>query len=177
MPAIRVKGTMSRLASVAQLSAVFDECVALAQLDASTRSNYQASWRLVVTWGIAHDCVAANILLKELNDKYKICICEGNKYMEVNHVWIKDEKLIEQKLINICADLNIYIYIYIYCSSENPTEQIVYIDGNQYYLNKFEAYSANYTSAKNIVKLVYDKLNIDNKLNNKIYISIKNTMF
>ena len=39
------------------------------------------------------------------------------------------------------------------------------IDGNQYYLNKFESYLANYTSAKNIVKLVYDKLNIDDKLN------------
>ena len=60
---------------------------------------------------------------------------------------------------------------YKYCSSENPTEPIINIDGNQYYLNKFEAYSANYTSAKNIVKLIYDKLKIDNKLNNRIYTS------
>jgi hypothetical protein len=46
-----------------------------------------------------------------------------------------------------------YIHIYIYCSSENPTEPIINIDGDQYYLNKFEAFPANYTSAKNIVKL------------------------
>jgi len=89
--------------------------------------------------------------------------------MKVNNIWINDEKLIEQKLINICADVNIKKYKY--CSSENPTEQTINIDGNQYYLNKFEAYSANYTSAKNIVKLVYDKLKVDNKLNNRIYTS------
>ena len=56
------------------------------------------------------DNEAANLLLKELNDKYNICICEGNKYMKVNNIWINDEKLIEQKLINICADLNIKKY-------------------------------------------------------------------
>jgi hypothetical protein len=58
------------------------------------------------------DNEAANILLKELNDKYKICSCEGNKYMKVNNVWINDEKLTEQKLINICADSNIRKYKY-----------------------------------------------------------------
>jgi hypothetical protein len=89
--------------------------------------------------------------------------------MKVNNIWMNDEKLIEQKLINICADLNIKKYKF--CSSENPTEPTIFIDGNQYYLNKFEAYSANYISAKNIVKLVYDKLKVDNKLNNKIYTS------
>ncbi len=115
------------------------------------------------------DNEAANILLKELNDKNNICICEGNKYMKVDNIWINDEKLIEQKLINICADLNIKKYRY--CSCENPTDPIIIIDGFQYYLNKYESYSANYTSAKNIVKLVYDKLNIDKKLNNKIYTS------
>ncbi len=68
-------------------------------------------------------------------------------------------------MINICADLNIKMYKY--CSSENPTEPIIIIDGFQYYLNKFEAYSANYVAAKNILKLIYNKLSIDNKLNNK----------
>ena len=53
------------------------------------------------------DNEAANILLKKLNDDYNICICEGNKYMKVNNVWINDEKLIEQKLINICDDIYI----------------------------------------------------------------------
>jgi hypothetical protein len=40
------------------------------------------------------DNEAAIFLLNELNDKYNICICEGNKYMKVNHIWINDEKLI-----------------------------------------------------------------------------------
>jgi hypothetical protein len=47
MPAIRVKHAAGRLASIAQLAAVFDECVGPAQLEASTRNNYHASWRLV----------------------------------------------------------------------------------------------------------------------------------
>jgi len=115
------------------------------------------------------DNEAANILLKKINDDYNICICEGVKYMKVNNIWINDNDLIEQKLIKICANLNIKKYKY--CSSENPTEPTINIDGNQYYLNKFEAYSANYTSAKNIVKLVYNDLKVDNKLNNKIYTS------
>ena len=29
------------------------------------------------------DNEAANLLLKELNDKYNICICEGNRYLKV----------------------------------------------------------------------------------------------
>ena len=115
------------------------------------------------------DNEAANILLKKINDDYNICICEGVKYMKVNNIWINDNDLIEQKLIKICANLNIKKYKH--CSSENPTEPTINIDGNQYYLNKFEAYSANYTSAKNIVKLVYNDLKVDNKLNNKIYTS------
>jgi hypothetical protein len=57
------------------------------------------------------DNEAANILLKKLNDDYNICICEGNKYMKVNNIWINDEKLIEQKLINICAVKNIDIVL------------------------------------------------------------------
>jgi hypothetical protein len=63
---------------------------------------------------------------KKLYDKYKLCICEGNKYMKVNNVWINDEKLIEQKLINICADINIKKYKY--CFPENPTEQMMEIN-------------------------------------------------
>jgi hypothetical protein len=57
MPAVRVKRAAGRLASVEQLSAIFEECVGPAQLEASTRSNYHAFWRLVITWGIAHECV------------------------------------------------------------------------------------------------------------------------
>jgi hypothetical protein len=49
--------------------------------------------------------------------------------MKVNNVWANDEKFIGQKLINICADLDIRKYKY--CSSENPTEQIINTDVNQ----------------------------------------------
>ncbi len=45
--------------------------------------------------------------------------------MKVNNIWINDEKLIEQKLINICANLNIKKYRY--CSSEIPTDPIIII--------------------------------------------------
>jgi hypothetical protein len=58
MPAVHVKHAAGRLASVAQLAAIFEECVGPAELEASTRASYHASWRLVVTWGIAHECVA-----------------------------------------------------------------------------------------------------------------------
>jgi hypothetical protein len=57
LPAIRVKQARGRLPSVAQLAAVFDECVGPAKLEASTRKGYQAAWRLVLTWGIDHECV------------------------------------------------------------------------------------------------------------------------
>ena len=57
MPAVRVKHATRRLTSVQQLTAVFDECVGPARLEASTRRSYQASWRAVLTWGIAHECV------------------------------------------------------------------------------------------------------------------------
>ncbi len=53
------------------------------------------------------DNEAAIILFKKLDDDYNICICENVKYIKVNNIWMNDEKLIEQKFINICADLNI----------------------------------------------------------------------
>lgn len=56
-PAVRVKEAAGRLSSVPRLAAVFDECLGPAQLEASTRAGYQALWRLVVTWGIAHKCL------------------------------------------------------------------------------------------------------------------------
>ena len=59
MPAVRIKRSAGRLGSVQQLAAVFDECVGPARLEASTRRGYQASWRAVLTWGIAHECVAS----------------------------------------------------------------------------------------------------------------------
>lgn len=57
LPAISVKGAQGRLASVGQLAAVFQECVAPACLEASTRKGYQAMWRTVVTWAVAHEVV------------------------------------------------------------------------------------------------------------------------
>ena len=58
LPAVRIREPQVRLASVAQLAAVFQECVAPASLEASTRRGYQALWRTVLTWGIAHEIVA-----------------------------------------------------------------------------------------------------------------------
>ena len=45
------------LSSVAELTAIFDECVSPAQLEQSTRKAYWSGWRGVLTWGIAHDVV------------------------------------------------------------------------------------------------------------------------
>ena len=57
IPAIRFKQPRGRLGSVEQLAAAYKESVGPSQLEASTRRAYQAAWRLVVTWGIAHECV------------------------------------------------------------------------------------------------------------------------
>jgi hypothetical protein len=54
LPAIRVKRARGALATVQELAAVFDQCVGPASLEASTRRGYQAAWRTVLTWGIAH---------------------------------------------------------------------------------------------------------------------------
>jgi hypothetical protein len=54
LPAIRVKKACGALATVEELAAVFDQCVGPASLVASTRRGYQAAWRTVLTWGIAH---------------------------------------------------------------------------------------------------------------------------
>lgn len=115
------------------------------------------------------DNEAADILLNVINEKYNICMCENIIYMKINNIWINNEKIIDQTLINICADLNIKQYKY--CASENTLEPTTLIDGTKYYSNKYVPYSANYTSAKNIVKLTYGKIKIDNNLNNKIYTS------
>lgn len=113
------------------------------------------------------DNEAADILLEKLKDNYKLCICDNVKYIKINNIWTNDEKTIENTLIKICAELNIKQYKY--CCVEFPIEPIVTIDGNKYYLNKFVSYSANYINAKNIIKLLYCKIEIDNDLNNKIY--------
>ncbi len=57
LPAIRIRVPSGQLASVGQLAAVFRKCVVLASLEASTRRSYQAQWRTVLTWGIAHGVV------------------------------------------------------------------------------------------------------------------------
>ena len=57
IPAVRVKSGGARLASLEQLADTFDECVGPAKLEAGTRHGYQAAWRTVITWGIAHEAV------------------------------------------------------------------------------------------------------------------------
>ncbi len=52
-----------------------------------------------------------NLLLKILYDDYNICICEGNKYMKVNNIWINDEKLTEKTHKYLCRFKYQYIYI------------------------------------------------------------------
>ena len=55
IPAVRVKTGGQRLPTLQQLADTFDECIGPAKLEASTRGGYQAAWRTVLTWGIAHD--------------------------------------------------------------------------------------------------------------------------
>ena len=57
IPAVRVKTGGQRLPTLQQLADTFDECIGPAKLEASTRGGYQAAWRTVLTWGIAHDSV------------------------------------------------------------------------------------------------------------------------
>ncbi len=56
-PAIRMKKARVGLATVEELAAVFDQCVGPACLEAFARAGYQAAWRTVLTWGIAHEAV------------------------------------------------------------------------------------------------------------------------
>ena len=57
IPAVRVKSGGQRLPALQQLTETFDECIGPAKLEANTRGSYQAAWRTVLTWGIAHDSV------------------------------------------------------------------------------------------------------------------------
>ena len=113
------------------------------------------------------DNEASDILLEKLKEKYKLCICDNKKYMKINNIWTNDEQTIENTLMKICAELNIKQYKH--CFDTKAIEPTLEIDGNTYYLNKFVTYSANYINAKNIIKLLYCKIEIDNDLNNKIY--------
>lgn len=113
------------------------------------------------------DNEASDILLEKLKEKYKLCICDNKKYMKINNIWTNDEQTIENTLIKICLELNIKQYKH--CFDTKAIEPTLEIDGNTYYLNKFVTYSANYINAKNIIKTLYCKIEIDNDLNNKIY--------
>ena len=53
-PGVRAQPGQGRLLSSAQLTAIFQESIMPAALQQSTRAGYFSSWRLVVTWGVAH---------------------------------------------------------------------------------------------------------------------------
>jgi hypothetical protein len=115
------------------------------------------------------DNEASDILLKKIKEKYKLCKCDNVIYMKINNIWTNNSETIEQTLIKICAELNIKQYKH--CYDTKAIEPTIEIDGNTYYLNKYISYSSNYINAKNIVKLLYCKIEIDEDLNNKIYYS------
>jgi hypothetical protein len=54
-PAVVPHRREGRLSTPAQLAAIFDESIMPAALQQSTRNSYFASWKVVLSWGIAHD--------------------------------------------------------------------------------------------------------------------------
>jgi hypothetical protein len=115
------------------------------------------------------DNEASDILLKKIKEKYKLCKCDNVIYMKINNIWTNNSETIEQTLIKICLELNIKQYKH--CYDTKAIEPTIEIDGNIYYLNKYITYSSNYINAKNIIKTLYCKIEIDEDLNNKIYYS------
>jgi hypothetical protein len=53
-PGVRAVPAQGRLLSAGQLTAIFQESIMPAALQQSTRAEYFWSWRLVITWGVAH---------------------------------------------------------------------------------------------------------------------------
>jgi hypothetical protein len=89
LPAIRVKRARGALATVEELAAVFDQCVGPASLEASTRRGYQAAWRTVLTWGIAHRALGqlmpmSKITLKALTQELLMVGCAAGT---IKNVW------------------------------------------------------------------------------------------
>ncbi len=54
-PTVKAKRKTSRLSSLRELAAIFDECVLPTQLQQSTLQGYWGSWKTVLTWGVAHE--------------------------------------------------------------------------------------------------------------------------
>ena len=92
LPAVRVKRARGALATVDELAAVFDQCVGPASLEVSTRRGYQAAWRTVLTWGIAHRALGqlmpmSKVTLKALTQELLMvgCAAGTNKKRVVQH--------------------------------------------------------------------------------------------
>ena len=88
LPAIRVKRTRGALATVDELAAVFDQCVGPASLEVSTRRGYQAAWRTVLTWGIAHRALGqllpmSKVTLKALTQELLMVGCAAGTIKNV----------------------------------------------------------------------------------------------
>jgi hypothetical protein len=89
LPAIRVKRARGALATVHELAAVFDQCVGPASLEVSTRRGYQAAWRTVLTWGIAHRALGqllpmSKVTLKALTQELLMVGCAAGT---IKNVW------------------------------------------------------------------------------------------
>ena len=58
-PAVVPHGRTGRLATPQQLTAIFEESIMPAALQPGTRGGYQAAWKTVLAWAIAHESVGA----------------------------------------------------------------------------------------------------------------------
>jgi integrase len=88
-PAVVPHRREGRLSTPAQLAAIFDESIMPAALQQSTRNSYFASWKVVLSWGIAHDEV--KLLLPMSRDTLKAITQEllmvGCSTGSIRNIW------------------------------------------------------------------------------------------
>ena len=88
-PAVVPHRREGRLSTPAQLAAIFDESIMPAALQQSTRNSYFASWKVVLSWGIAHDEV--KLLLPMSRDTLKAITQEllmvGCSAGSIRNIW------------------------------------------------------------------------------------------
>ena len=88
-PAVVSHRREGRLSTPAQLAAIFDETIMPAALQQSTRNSYFASWKVVLSWGIAHNEV--KLLLPMNRDTLKAVTQEllmvGCSAGSIRNIW------------------------------------------------------------------------------------------
>lgn len=121
-----------------------------------------------------NDADAAKILFNEIKDD--IIKCDGIYYFKYDNVWVHDMDELTNLLIKKLNELDIKKYKRA-TSKETKTETIIYYNGCEYCQNKYEDYSKNIKSCKNIIESVFPYVKTDDDFILKVYSSTKGKIF